>query len=101
MPREPVLRNTCHGPRYQVVLETKGNRNASVLGVAATASGVTSQSTFIVQLLQHARILSEERPQGKAARKSFYAEVQQGISVAMQNLDGHSALQLVVPPAAS
>jgi hypothetical protein len=81
---------------YQVVLAPTGHTNASILGVPATASSVTSQSTFIVQLLQHARILSEERPQGEAARKAFYAEVQQAISVAMQNLDGQSALQLVV-----
>jgi hypothetical protein len=81
---------------YQVVLAPTGHTNASILGVAATASGVTSQSTFMVQLLQHARILSEERPQGVAARKALYAEVQQAISVAMQNLDGQSALQLVV-----
>jgi len=82
--------------QYHVVLSPTGNTNASILGVVATASGVTSASSRVVRLLPHAKSLSGETSDQVAARESLYIELELAVAAAMQNYDAQSTLQIVV-----
>jgi hypothetical protein len=91
-----MLLASSMAPEYQVVLTQVSSIDASVLGIVATASGVTSEYSHPVKLFPYASILSGEAKEQAAALKTLYVELELAVESAMQNLDTQKALQIVV-----